>query len=77
MAITKKTVWPDDPIVEEIRRHWEEYSETFDHDLDKIYLDLQRRQQETPGRVVSFVRDASTATSPPTAPARPSKRRGT
>jgi hypothetical protein len=76
MKAKKKVPWRD-PIVEEIRRHWEEYAQKFDFDLEKIYLDLRRRQDETPGPVVSFARETPTAASPPTAPARPSKRRGT
>ena len=72
----KKGPWCD-PIVEEIRRHWEEYAQKFDFDLEKIYLDLKKQQDKTPGPVVSFARKPSTAASPPTAPARPSKRRDT
>ena len=67
---------PDDPM-DEIHRFRDEYAAKFDYDLEKIYLDLKRRQEETPGRVVSFARGTSTVANPPTAPARPSKRRGT
>jgi hypothetical protein len=75
MKTAKEVPWRD-PIVEEIRRNWEEYAQEFDFDLEKIYLDLKKRQDETPGPVVSFARKTSTA-NPPTAPARPSKRRDT
>lgn len=76
MKARKKVPWRD-PIVEEIQRHWEQYAQKFDFDLGKIYSDLKRRQDETPGPVIPLVRKSSTATSPPTAPARPSKRRDT
>jgi hypothetical protein len=49
----KKTAWRD-PIVEEIRQHWDKYAKTFDYDLEKICLDLRRRQEERGGTVVSF-----------------------
>jgi hypothetical protein len=76
MKSTKKVPWHD-PIVGEIRRNWEKYAAKFDFDLEKIYLDLKRQEEETAGPVVSFIREAPTATSPPTAPAHPSKRRDT
>ncbi len=76
MKAKKKVPWRD-PIVEEIHRHWEEYAQKFDFDLEKIYLDLKRRQDETPGLVIPLVRKSPTATNPPTEPARPSKRRDT
>ena len=67
-----------DSIVEEIRQHWDEYAKKFDYDLEKIYLDLRHQQEAGPGGPnVSFDPKAPTATNPPTAPARPSKRRGT
>jgi hypothetical protein len=72
-----ETPWRD-PIVEEIHQHWDEYAKKFDYDLEKIYLDLRRQQEEGPGGpIVSFASKTPTATNPPTAPARPSKRRGT
>jgi hypothetical protein len=76
MKANKKISW-EDPIVEEIQRNWEEYAQKFDFDLEKIYLDLKRRQEETPGPVIPLVQKSPTATNPPTAPARPSKRRDT
>lgn len=48
-----KTPWRD-PIVEEVRKHGEEYAASFDYDLDRMVLDLRRRQEERGGRVVSF-----------------------
>ncbi len=72
----KKSPWRD-PVVEEIRRYREEYAEKFDFDLEKIFLDLRRQQEETPGPVVSFSHKTPTATTPPTALARPSKHRDT
>jgi len=48
-----KAPWRD-PIVEEIRRFREEYAAKFNYDLEKIFLDLRRQQEETPGPVVSF-----------------------
>lgn len=72
----KQDPWHD-PIVEEIRRYREEYAKKFDYDLEKIYLDLRKRQEETGGPVVSFSPKPLTAANPPTAPARPSPRRGT
>jgi 5'-3' exonuclease len=72
----KKAQWRD-PIVEEIHRFREEYAKKFNYDLEKMFLDLKRQEEETAGPVVSFIREAPTATSPPTAPAHPSKRRDT
>lgn len=68
-----------DPIVDEIHRFREEYAARFDHDLEKMYQDLKRLEQDDDGPYVSFSReqDPSTATNPPAAPAHPSKRRGT
>ena len=76
-----ETPWID-PIVEEMRRHGDEYAKKFGYDLDKIVQDLRRQQEESGHSVVSFSREgsrseSSTATSPPTAPARRSKRHGT
>ena len=36
-----------DPIVEEIRKHSEEYAASFNHDMDAIYEDLKRREIES------------------------------
>jgi hypothetical protein len=80
----KKTPWRD-PIVEEIHRFREEYAKKFDYDPERIFLDLKRLEKEDDGPYVSFSREEdpnrsqspATATNPPTAPARPSKGRGT
>lgn len=72
----KQTAWRD-PIVEEIHRFREEYAKKFDYNLDRMFEDLRRRQEEDPGPVVSFARTTSTAANLPTVPARPSKRRDT
>jgi hypothetical protein len=69
----KKTPWQD-PIVEEIHRFREEYGKKFDYDLEKMYLDLKRLQDETPGPVVPLVRKSSSAATPASAPAHPPKR---
>jgi hypothetical protein len=71
-----KTQWRD-PIVEEIHRFREEYAKRFDYDSEKMFLDLRRQQEESGVPVVSFSPKPATATSPPTAPAHPSKRRDT
>lgn len=56
MTMKKEPAWrdPSDPIVEEIYQHWEEYAEKFDFDLEKIFLDLRRQQEESGESVVSF-----------------------
>lgn len=48
-----KAAWYD-PIVEEVRKHGEEYAASFNYDLDRMVLDLRRRQEERGGKVVSF-----------------------
>jgi len=66
-----------DPIVEEIRENWDKYAKQFDYDLEKIFLDLRRRQAEYPEQVVSFDKEDPNSANPPTASTRPSKRRDT
>lgn len=44
----------DDPIVEEVRKHREEYAKKFNYDLDAICRDLQKKQEESGKVVVSF-----------------------
>ena len=39
-------MWTD-PIVDEIRKHSEEYAATFNHDLKAICDDLKRREIES------------------------------
>lgn len=64
----KKTPWRD-PIVEEIHRFREEYAKKFDYDMEKMYQDLKRRQDETPGPVLPLVRKSPIAKNSPTASA--------
>jgi hypothetical protein len=59
-----------DPVVEEIRREREEYAAKFDFDLEKIFLDLKRLEQEDDGPYVSFSREEGTE------PSQPRRRRG-
>jgi hypothetical protein len=56
--MSKQPAWID-PIVEEIRKHSDEYAAQFDYDLEAIFLDLRRRQEEEGGEVVSFSRKES------------------
>jgi len=42
-----------DPIVEEVRRHRMEHTQKFGGDLDRIWEDLRRIQQEAGDEVVS------------------------
>jgi hypothetical protein len=42
-----------DPIVEEVRRHRMEHTRKFGGDLNRIYEDLRRIQQESGCKVVS------------------------
>lgn len=44
----------EDPILKEIRRIRQEHSTRFDHDLDRIYQDLKRRQEESGRRYVCY-----------------------
>jgi hypothetical protein len=69
----------EDPIVDEIHRFRKEHAARFDFNLEEMYLDLKRQEAESEGTYVSFSREQAppTATNPPTAPAHPSKRRGT
>lgn len=49
----RKDTWCD-PIVEAIRTRSDEYAAKFDYDLDAIFLDLKRQQDESGRRIVSF-----------------------
>lgn len=49
----EKTTWLD-PIVEEVRRHGQEYAAQFDFDPHKMGEDLRRLQKESGEPVVSF-----------------------
>ena len=43
-------MWKD-PIVEEIRKHRDEYASKFNYDLKAMFQDLQEREQQS-GRMV-------------------------
>lgn len=43
----------DDPL-EEIRRFREEYAAKFDYDLEKMYQDLKRLEQEDDGLYITL-----------------------
>ena len=49
----KKDTWRD-PIVEAIRTRSDKYAAKFNYDLDAIFLDLKRQQDESGRRIVSF-----------------------
>ena len=44
----------DDPIVDEVRTARDEYAKQFNYDLDAICLDLQREQDVSGRKLVSF-----------------------
>lgn len=46
-------MWQD-PIVKETRKLREQYAAQFDHDTDKIFEDIFRRQAESGRKLVSF-----------------------
>ncbi|MBT4138376.1 MAG: hypothetical protein HOE48_10685 [Candidatus Latescibacteria bacterium] len=46
-------MWKD-PIVEETRKLREEYAAKFNHDIDAIYEDIQKRQIQSAQKPVSF-----------------------
>ena len=43
-----------DPIVEEVRRHRDEYAKQFNYDLQAIYQDLKQKQEKSGRKIVSF-----------------------
>ena len=43
-----------DPIIEEVRHIRQEYAERFGFDLRAVAADLREREQQHPGRLVSF-----------------------
>ncbi|WP_293163978.1 hypothetical protein [Okeania sp. SIO2C9] len=45
-----------DEIVEEIHRIRQEYSRSFNHDLEAIFADLQKKQAESGMKVVNLSR---------------------
>ena len=46
-------MWKD-PVVEETRKLREQYASEFDHDVDAIFKDIQRRQAKSHKNLVSF-----------------------
>ncbi|KPQ39581.1 MAG: hypothetical protein HLUCCO16_07235 [Phormidium sp. OSCR] len=48
-----------DPIVEEIHKIREEYSQSFNHDLKALFADLQKQQAESGRKVVNLSRQPS------------------
>src|SRR5450759_2076949 len=42
------------PIIEEVRRIRQEYAKRFGYDLCAVAADVRRREQQHPGRLVSF-----------------------
>ena len=48
-------MWKD-PIVEETRKLREEYASKFNHDIDAIFEDIQKRQAQAPQKPVSSSR---------------------
>ncbi len=58
---------PHDPIVEEIRKHRQEYAARFDFDIDAICEDI-RREQKPSGRSVVTRKPRLVATKPKNQP---------
>ena len=46
-------MWTD-PIVEEIRREREAYAARFNYDLEAIYQDIKRQEQESGHEIVTL-----------------------
>ena len=46
-------MWQD-PIVEETRHLRKQYAEQFNHDIDAIFADICKRQQESKRKRVAF-----------------------
>jgi hypothetical protein len=44
----------NDPIIEEVRQHRQEYARRFNYDADKIVADLNRRSTQHKERLVSY-----------------------
>ena len=44
-----------DPIVEEVRKHREEWAAQFGHDLDAMFAEIQRLEAESRKRGVKFL----------------------
>ena len=58
-----KQSWTD-PIVEEIRKNWDEYAAKFDYKLDAVFRDLQRMDEEDEEPTVSFSHEDAPPNSP-------------
>jgi len=43
-----------DPIVEEVRRAREAYAARFDYDLERMFEDIKKREQEHPERLATI-----------------------
>jgi hypothetical protein len=43
-----------DPIIEEVRKARDEYAKQFNYDLDAIFRDLKKKQEQPGKKVVSF-----------------------
>ena len=48
----------DDPIVKQVREAREAYAAEFDHDLDRIFADLEERQKRSGRTYVTYPRPA-------------------
>ena len=46
-------MWQD-PIVEETRHLRRQYAEQFDHNIDAIFADIRKRQEQSKCKRVSF-----------------------
>jgi hypothetical protein len=46
-------MWKD-PIVEEVRRLRDQYASQFNHDLERIFIDIQKRQAQIGKQLVSL-----------------------
>jgi hypothetical protein len=44
----------EDPIIEEVRKARDDYARQFDYDLEVIFRDLQKKQQQPGKKIVSF-----------------------
>ena len=44
----------EDPIIEEVRRIRQEYSDRFNYDLNEMMEDLRKLEQRHPDKLVSY-----------------------
>jgi len=49
----------EDPIVAEVRKARDDYAKQFDYDLDAIFRDLKKKEQQGGRRVVSFSQETA------------------